>query len=112
MESGKLDKRIALQTLTETVNASGFGEIERSWATTFSVWATEMPKKALEKYAIGGRLTEKMIAFKVRFRTDISESMRISFESKSYRILSITNLGRRDGLEILAEYIEGAGFNG
>jgi len=103
VRSEELDRRIVVQTPVETQSSTGF--VETTWTHYMTLWAKYMPQKTVQKTAEFQQASkvnaEAMTVFKVRFRRDISVKMRILFESRSYNIVEVRELGRRDALEIV-----------
>ena len=77
-------------------------------ATTFTDY---LYLKAAVKYNSGNKVMENNELFNtknIRFITyyrDIKEDMRIEFNEKRYKILSITEIGFKEGFEIIGELI-------
>lgn len=95
MEAGKLDRRITIQQATVTRGAGG-GET-RSWTTLATVWANVRPMSGREFVAgqrTGGGTTTQQLGevtttFQIRYRSDVVEKMRISYDSKTYNIRAV-----------------------
>lgn len=106
MRAGKLDRRITFQTLTDGQDAAG--GITEAWAnlvTNPTVWAYVHPLTGREFFAAQQVNAEIDTVFEVRYRSDITPKMRIVHDSKNYDIREIKEIGRRNGLEILARAI-------
>jgi len=101
---GLLDRRVAFQTLTETKN--DFNEPVQGWSTSFTAWASVMPLKQVEQFSAGGLRPERMSVFRIRYRTGVVETMRLSFDSKYYRIVGIAEIRRREFLDVTAEAVD------
>ncbi len=104
MNAGKLDRRITFQSHIKTTDA--YGEQVESWSDTLTVWAfveqdftnsTDEETQADKITAIG------VTAFSIRYRSGITEQMRINFEGTIYNILAIAEIPRRVGIKIRAE---------
>lgn len=95
-QAGQLDRRITIQTFSETTD--NFGQEVKSFSTLASVWAN-----VVEKIGTGNGEGEKgeMIAatkkveFIIRYRTDVNEEMRISYNSNIYKIHTIQSADAR-----------------
>lgn len=105
---GLLDRRVAFQTLSETKN--DYNEPVQSWSTTFTCWASVMPLKNIEQFSAGGLRPEKMSVFRIRYRPSVVETMRLSYDSKYYRIVGIAEIRRREFLDVTAEAVEAGGW--
>lgn len=107
MIAGKLDNKVSIESRTPTKDTLG-GEIY-AWAeiTDGEVWADVQDLAGNEKYE-ASRITEKADKrIIMRWRSDITPDMRISFNSEYYGIYSIRAIGgRQDGLEIMAKQLQ------
>lgn len=98
MNSGKLDRYITIQSATETKDS--FGAPIQTWATLASVWAQIKEVRGKEYFAAQAVNSEVDTIFAIRYRSDVTTKMRISYDSKTYDIQSVVEVGRRDGLEL------------
>lgn len=106
MQAGRLDRRITFQSLTRTRNT--YGDEVASWtdiATTPTVWANVLELKGKEKFEASQITHHADLRIRIRYRSDITEKLRIVYNSKDYDIYSITEMGRGEGLEIFAKLI-------
>lgn len=103
MRAGKLDRRIVIESFTTSQN--GYGELIKSWSTLATVWAEVNPKSGREFFASNQRIAEFETVFRIRYRSDITinEKYRISYGGKYYDIKHIAEVGRREGLDLLAQ---------
>lgn len=100
MRAGTLDRRIVIEKNTPIRSASGAEK--ESWATFATVWAGARHVAGGETFRGIGIVASAEIAFTVRWRTDITEEMRIQFDGDDYDIHRISEIGRREGLVIQA----------
>lgn len=103
MRAGKLDRRVIFQTKTES--KSDYGELVASWSNTFTTWANVLEIKGKESFEASQIVEKADIRLKIRFRTNVDEEMRFVYNGNSYDIYSISELGRKDGLEIFGKKI-------
>lgn len=100
-----MNQRIVIQSVTETRSTSG--AVTETWATFATVWAaverTTSTAENTERQLIERQTIKATFDFTVRFRTDITEKMRISFDSKIYDILSIDPEPEKQFMIIRAE---------
>ena len=99
MRAGRLDRRITVEQFTSTVNA--MGEPIMTWTALATLWASVRAKSAREFFAHGEQATAD-VAFKIRYRSDLNRTMRIAYGGDTYDIVAITEIGRREALEIIA----------
>ncbi len=103
MKSGDLDRRIAIERATVTVN--GYNEEVRSWTILATVWAAVWPIADGERWRageVGATVTHR---FRIRWSStvsDITPADRISFDGRIFEISGSKEIGRREGIEITA----------
>lgn len=98
---GRMNQRIVIQSVTETRSTSG--AVTETWATFATVWAGVKFQSGSENQLIERQTAKTTIQFTIRYRTDINEKMRISFDSKIYDILSIDPEPEKQFIFITAE---------
>lgn len=105
MDAGILDSRVTL--LVRTASQEGrFGTQVTSWTPLATVWAqvTPMLPSRAERVADGIEIARQPIRVRMRWRDDIDTTMAIEHDGKRYRIVGgPAELGRREGIEIVAE---------
>lgn len=101
MRAGALDRRITIERNTPTHDADSNEEVA-SWGTLATVWAQAKPLRGSERFEADRENAERTVTFRIRHRTDIDEEMRIVFDGDNYDIESIAEIGRSEGLEIIA----------
>ena len=95
-----LDRRIRVDSYTESQDT--FGEPVKTYALLDTMYARVEPLTGRELFEAQQLSAELPAKFHVRYRSDINETMQIVFDGDVYGIESIAEVGRRDGLEILA----------
>ena len=99
MKGGLLDRRIIIQSKTEVVASNGQRTL--TWSTFLSVWSNPVVKDgAAEKTDNDNRSTRRMVNFRVRYNSTITNEMRIVWDGEYYKIEDTKELGRQDGLMI------------
>ena len=51
-----------------------------------------------EIFATKDKVKERIVDFRIRYRTDLTNEMRVVYDSNYYEIEDIVELGREDGL--------------
>jgi len=95
-QAGQLDRRITIQTFSETTDT--FGQQVKTYSTLASVWANVKEKggASLGEKEEGDMLAStKRVEFIIRYRTDVNAEMRVSYNSNIYKIQSILNADAR-----------------
>jgi SPP1 family predicted phage head-tail adaptor len=98
MRSEKLDRRLIIQEPAET--RDDYGQEVLTWSTFATVWAGVKLNIGKESFQTSERVKERVVDFKVRYRTDITANMRLLYDSNYYEIEDVVELGREDGLII------------
>ena len=102
LQAGRLDAQITLQSATEAQDV--FGEPIQTWSdltTDPTVWAEVIPLSGRERFEAQQVNAEVDTTFRIRYRTDLDEQMRVVYNSTPYDIHAIQELRRREGLELL-----------
>jgi SPP1 family predicted phage head-tail adaptor len=92
-QAGQLDRRITLQTFSETTDT--FGQEVKTYSTLASVWANV--KESIGKEGEDGDMiaATKKVEFIIRYRTDVNEQMRITYNNNTYKIQAIQSADAR-----------------
>jgi SPP1 family predicted phage head-tail adaptor len=100
LRAGDLDRRITIERPAAAQN--GFGEDVPSWAEVATVWASKRDLTGAEYFRAASINAEITTRFRLRYLAGLTADMRIVIGSEIYVIASIAELGRREGLEIMA----------
>lgn len=99
MNIGALDRYITIQQQTVT-QSSTTGEVSSTWTTLASVYATvNYPKSQSvrdEGHELGRETAVIPVEFVIWFRDDVTENMRVLYDSKYYNIMRVNVVGQRD----------------
>lgn len=109
MNIGRMDRLVEIQYPKLTRDTIGGDSTE--WKRFARVWAQAIPLMAKERYRSAEIRESKTYTFRIRFLRNLGSEMRIIHDEQPYRITGIAELGRKEGLEITAEYLQDAGFN-
>lgn len=101
MQIGDLDRRITIQVATTTTNT--FGEAVETWGTFRKVWAKLSYVSGNEQFEAGEKTAVTINKFFIRYADDITEKMRISWDSDIYDIRAIELLERKQFLVLKCE---------
>ena len=103
IDAPKLDRRITLQRFTSTTDT--YNEPVLTWGTLATRWASYEPLSDGERFRAGETAADASARFVIRWSTDVSDlnpKDRLTFEGRTYQILHVKEVGRREGLEITA----------
>jgi len=92
-QAGQLDRRITIQTFSETMD--NFGQEVKTFSTLDSVWANVVEKVGRESEEGEMIAATKKVEFIIRYRSDVNEEMRISYNSNTYKIQAIQSADAR-----------------
>lgn len=103
MQAGKLDRRIVLQRATVATDA--FNQPVQTWGTLATVWASAKPISDGERARAGEVFSSLSMRFQIRYSSTVANldtRDRVVFDSRTYDIVAVKEIGRREGLEITA----------
>lgn len=105
MDAGLLDRRITFEARQEA-QSGPYNRVSVTWVPQVTVWAQVqdmLPSKA-ESVDNGLSMQNRPCRIRLRYRDDLTSAMRIDYGGRKLRIVAgPVELGRRDGLEIMAE---------
>lgn len=96
-----MDKRIIIQSCTETQDSHG--QLIKSWATAATVWAAFAPVRGTESFLNAQKFSQIDARFTVRYMTGITTKHRINHDGVYYDIVGVLELGRKKGLDLLVK---------
>lgn len=100
LDAGKLDQRITLQS--RAAGTDGMGQASGAWQDVATVWAQVLPLRGREFFAAAAVQQEASIKVTLRYRPDVSPSMRVIWQGVAHDITSVVQLGgRKEWLELL-----------
>lgn len=99
MRAGKLDRRITLQQASEA-SRDAMNAPVYTWSTFATVWAQLIFNRGDERFAAHEVAGASVVTFKIRYRSGVTDKLRISYDGKIYDIRDVRELGRQDGLEL------------
>lgn len=108
-EIGRMDERITFQQEIIGANVSN-EDVQTGWQDIGSmptVWANVEPiagsRPGNEEYRADKLTAFETLVFEIRYRSDLTTELRISYNGKYYDIVAITEVGRKNRLRITAE---------
>lgn len=100
LEAGKLDRRVDI--LAVTTGADDMGGVTHATSVVATVWAEKHDLRGREFYAANADNAEIETRFRIRYRDDVTAENLISYDGREFEIVSVAEIGRREGLEIMA----------
>lgn len=104
MKPERLDRKITLERFTYTTDP-GSGEQVKTWSNLASVWASKRDVSDSERVASAEVSAEISTRFQIRWDSrwsDLNPKDRVGYDGRTYDIVGVKELGRREGLEISA----------
>jgi len=95
MTPGELDQKIDFISETSTSDGMG-GDVVTPATSVRSVWAKARTLSGREYERYGQINVSKMVVFIIRYRADVTEKMRISWNGATYNIRNIPPVTGRD----------------
>ena len=96
---GRLDRYITIQTETNTQQSDG--GYAKTWSTFAQVWASKKDMSGIEGEEQARDTATTRTVFKIRFLSGLTTKHRISYNSTTYDIETIKELGRQEGQELV-----------
>lgn len=103
LDAGSLDKRVTLQRPGGGVD-DGYTRTE-GFADHATVWASVRPGPGTERFANGENAATAPVVVRIRWSENVKgvdPTWRLKFRGRPYDIKSVTEIGNRDGIELLA----------
>ena len=101
MRAGHLDRRAELRHRVLTRNATTGEEVE-TFTAYATVWAGKRDIRGREFFAAQQVSSDITTTWQIRYRSDVVATDRLVVDGLDYNIVSIAEIGRRDGLELQA----------
>ncbi len=95
-----MDRRITLERSDENIETSG--DVTETPVRVATVWAEVTPLTGRESFASAQVYAEVDTRFRIRWRAGVTPEMMVNYEDRRYDIVAALEVGRRDGLDILA----------
>lgn len=104
MKAGNLDRRITLYHRAMSQDAQG-QQVETWPAAYATVWAEKLDVRGREYFAAQGVQGDLSTRFRIRWRSDVLVTDRLTLDGLEYGITQVSEIGRREGLEIFANAV-------
>ena len=98
---GKLDRQITIEQATQ--GEGPYGEPTETWTPFATVWANAYSGSGKEFVAARQVNAEVSMQFQIRWLAGVSATMRILYDGAYYDIVSLSEVGRRERLNIFAK---------
>lgn len=98
LNAGQLDRRITIEARAAGVDSRG--QPNGAWQTVATVWAQPMPAKGREYFAAGQLQAEGAMAWRIRYRTDLTAAMRVLEGATPYDIVAVVPSANREWVDL------------
>lgn len=104
IRAGRLDRKIIIERATETI--SSMGHPSKTWSTHKERRAEVVPVSGAEAMKFEREVSSEILKFTIRYLGDLTVKDRIYYDSKYWDVEYFREIGRREGLEIIAKKVE------
>ena len=98
MKAEKMDRKITLQRGSYTVNE--YGTPTYSWADLATVPVQMIQCSTTEFVRAQGATEAEILVFRLRYFAGLTTADRLLFEGRPFNITELSELGRKDGIEL------------
>lgn len=102
---GKMDRKITFQRRA-TAQTGITNERDDVWEHVVTVWAQYLPKRGIEKSQGSQPIDVGEDDFRIWYRTDLTNDMRVVHNGENKAITSIEEFGRRDKMIIRTQRLK------
>lgn len=103
MRAGNLDRIIEIQRRTTGLDL--YGTPVETW-TTFATMRAQLLRNATDdRESARGHATDAVLTFRMYYFASLSLNDRLLYEGQQYEITSITEIGRRVGMDVTCERV-------
>lgn len=106
MEPGERDRKVVIQQATDGADAAGFPK--PSWDTLATVYMRKLDLQAKERVSADQVAARGDTQWEMGYRpdmdpelVDVPKARRLSYQGRFYDITSASQIGRRDGIELV-----------
>lgn len=103
MRSGNLDRVIQVQRSTTALDMNGAPM--RTWTLVATMRAQKLENAVTDREGARGDTTDNVITFRMRWIDGVTLENQVTYEDQPFKIMSIKEIGRRVGLDIMCERV-------
>lgn len=102
--AGALDRRVTLQRATVVRDPDYNSVVATEWNDVVADIPASVRQTSGNEYLEAGQIVaQRKVTFTIRWMSDVRVTDRIEWESRSYGVVAVNEIGRRRFLEIFAE---------
>lgn len=87
MDIGKLNKRVVIQSQSNTYD--GAGQQVETWATFANVWANIKHKSGVEAIKSDAMASTVKASIRIRYKANVNAGMRVTYQTSIYKIMAV-----------------------
>ena len=104
MQAGRLNRRVTLQSPSQSVDE--IGQPIPGWTDVATLWADIRMKSGLESIKAGAPVSVVQASIRVRYMAGITAGMRIVHNLQAYNIVAVLpDVGAREYVDLVAEVV-------
>lgn len=101
MRAGNLNREIAIEKQTETVDE--YGSLNSDW-TAIGYFRAQLVEATTDEFMRGyGAASEHVVIFRIRYIPSVAVGDRVAYGCDDFTIKQVKEIGRRRGLELRCE---------
>lgn len=105
MNAGFLNRKILIKA--RSAGADEIGQPVETWATFATTWANIRFLSGVETAKAGTEVSLAKASIRIRYRTDITEVMRVEYYGLTYQIHSVLrDEAKRDYVDLVCEVVK------
>ena len=104
MQAGRLNRRVTLQSPSQSVDE--LGQPIPGWTDVATVWGDIRLKSGLESIKAGSPVSTVQASIRIRYRAGINAGMRVVHNLTAYEILAVLpDVGAREYIDLVCEVV-------
>lgn len=93
MNTGNMKRKITIRSKTTAKDSEGF--VSETWADFLTTWAEVEPLRGREYFQAAAINAENYVRFRIRYHTGINNTMRLIYNNRTFRIISVIDVNER-----------------
>lgn len=99
--AGKHDRPIKIERMI--LEQDDFGQEIPKWVLVHQAYGQVLPNTGTERFTSDGKHSQEIARVNIRYKDGLDPTMRVQLNCKIYRILAVTEIGRREATELFIE---------
>ena len=104
MQAGRLNRRVTLQSPSQSVDE--IGQPIPGWTDVATVWADIRMKSGLESIKAGASVSVVQASIRIRYRAGVNAGMRVVHNLQAFNIVAVMpDVGGREYVDLVCEVV-------